>query len=68
MQMGEAIAAIDSLANCIDLVTGQPLPDPEPYHHPHVIRALFTVLEQARRASEGHASTRQTALSLAGAF
>jgi hypothetical protein len=67
MQLGEAISAIESLANGIDPVTGQPLPEPGPYHHPHVIRALFTVLEQARRASEGHASTRQTAGSLAGA-
>lgn len=67
MQLEEAIAVIESLANGIDPVTGQPLPDPGPYHHPRVIRALFTVLEQARRASEGHASTRQTAGSLAGA-
>jgi hypothetical protein len=48
MQLGEAIAAIDSLANGIDPVTGQPLPNPGPYHHPHVIRALFTVLSHLR--------------------
>ncbi|HUE73657.1 MAG TPA: SANT/Myb-like DNA-binding domain-containing protein [Pirellulaceae bacterium] len=61
------MAAIESLANGIDPVTGQPLPDQGPYHHPRVIRALFTVLEQARRASEGQAPNRQRAVSLAGA-
>lgn len=48
MQLGEAIAAIDSLANGIDPVTGRPLPDSGPYHHPQVIRALFTVLRHLR--------------------
>jgi hypothetical protein len=67
MQLAEAIAAIDSLANGIDPVTGQRLPESGPYQHPRVIRGLFTVLEQARRASEGHTPTRHTSGSLARA-
>lgn len=67
MNLSEATAIVESLANGIDPVSGQPLPEPGPYHHPRVIRALFAVLQQARRASEGHASTRQKAGSLVGA-
>lgn len=67
MQLGEAIAVIESLANGIDPVTGQPLPNAGPYHHPRVIRALFTVLQQARRASEGQAANYKPAGSFASA-
>ncbi len=37
MNLSEATAIVESLANGIDPVSGEPLPEPGPYHHPRVI-------------------------------
>jgi DNA-binding NarL/FixJ family response regulator len=41
---------IHLLANGINPITGEILPDISPYNHPEVIRALFTVLEKAKQS------------------
>ena len=51
MDTGKAEEILRLLANGIDPVTGEVLPDDSPCSHPSVIRALFTVLESARNHS-----------------
>jgi hypothetical protein len=49
METSEAKTLLNTLANGIDPVTGEVLPDTSPYNDPRVIRALFSVLYPAKR-------------------
>ena len=40
------------LAEGIDPITGEVLPDASPYNHPQVIRALFSLLEDRKTAGK----------------
>lgn len=44
MYQEKTISIIEGLANGIDPITGEVLPNDSPYNHPEVIRALFHVI------------------------
>jgi hypothetical protein len=46
-------AIIQSLANGIDPLTGEVLPNTSPYNQPAVIRALFTLLANQKKIKSG---------------
>ena len=48
MELNRAKEIIKTLADGVDPVTGEVLPQESPYNDPNVIRALFTVLESVR--------------------
>lgn len=48
MELKEARALLSALANGVDPITGEVLPDTSPYNEPRVIRALFAVLNPAK--------------------
>lgn len=48
MLLEEAKEIIIALANGINPVTGEELPDSSPYNNPNIIRALFTVINSPK--------------------
>ena len=44
MDSSDALPFIEALASGHDPLTGEPLPEDSPLHHPQVIRALFTAI------------------------
>lgn len=48
MDRNEAKSLLSALANGINPITGEILPDDSPYNEPKVIRALFTVLNPVK--------------------
>ncbi|MEX2525392.1 MAG: hypothetical protein WD750_10570 [Gammaproteobacteria bacterium] len=48
MKFDEAKSILSALANGINPVTGEVLPETSPYNEPKVIRALFTVLNSPK--------------------
>jgi hypothetical protein len=44
----EVCDILEALADGIDPLTGQALPDASPYHHPRVLRALYSALLELR--------------------
>ncbi|ADE13513.1 conserved hypothetical protein [Nitrosococcus halophilus Nc 4] len=48
MELDEAREILNALANGVDPVTGEVLPETSPYNEPKVIRALFTVLNSLK--------------------
>lgn len=51
MDIARAAEIVRALADGVDPSTGEVLPPESVYNHPEVIRALFTLLEQAKRSS-----------------
>ncbi len=49
---------LQQLANGVNPITGQPLPDTSPYNHPDVIRALFSALQHKPAQAKKAAPTR----------
>lgn len=56
MQISEALAIIQALADGVDPNTGEIFPEGTPYQHPQVIRALMTAVQalEQRRNDKGH--------------
>jgi hypothetical protein len=46
MDLKAALGIVRDLADGLDPFTGEPFPEISPYQHPHVVRALYTVLRQ----------------------
>jgi hypothetical protein len=47
MDLKAALGIVRDLADGLDPFTGEPFPDDSPYQHPHVVRALYTVVRHA---------------------
>ncbi len=58
MNLSEATAIVESLANGIDPVSGQPLPELGPYHHPGVILVCRLVAQLGLRSCFLHRQPR----------
>lgn len=58
MEIEKAKDVVSSLANGVDPITGEVFDDHNPYNHPTIIRALYTVLSHIRMPK------RQTKLSI----
>lgn len=52
MEIDEAKSLLSALANGLDPITGEVLPDTSPYNEPRVIRALFTLLNPAKGSNQ----------------
>ncbi len=52
MNQEKIVSIIDALANGIDPITGEVLPDNSPYNHPEVIRALFHTIKLLPKAKK----------------
>lgn len=52
MHQEKTISIIEGLANGIDPITGEVLPNDSPYNHPEVIRALFHVISLIPKAKK----------------
>jgi len=52
MHQDKTISIIEGLANGIDPITGEILPEDSPYNHPEVIRALFHVINLVPKAKK----------------
>jgi hypothetical protein len=52
MELDEAKSLLSALANGINPVTGEVLPDTSPYNEPRVIRALFAVLDSVKGSKQ----------------
>ena len=50
MERSETCEILEALAGGANPITGQPLPEASPYHHPHVLRALNSALLVMRRS------------------
>lgn len=52
MNLTDAISIVEALAEGVDPLTGEALPDQSPYHKPSVIRALYTVAYHLRPSDD----------------
>jgi hypothetical protein len=52
MEYSEAVRIVQSLANGVDPLTGEALPDSSPYNEPKVIRALFESLRALEKLGQ----------------
>jgi len=52
MEYSEAVRIVQSLANGIDPLTGEALPDSSPYNEPKVIRVLFESLRALEKVGQ----------------
>lgn len=59
MNQERVISIIDALANGIDPITGEVLPDSSPYNQPEVIRALFHVINLLPKVKKPKKTTEQ---------
>lgn len=48
MGINSSIKILETLANGVDPITGEVLPESSPYNHPDVIRAIFSVLDTVK--------------------
>lgn len=66
MELQEAKTLVNSLAEGVDPLTGEVLPDDSPYNQPRIIRALYTLLmqgsEKTRAAKKTSAEKQQANL------
>jgi len=51
VERSEVCDILEALADGVDPLTGQALPDASPYHHPRVLRALYSALLELRRVT-----------------
>lgn len=59
MELCEVCNIIESLADGVDPLTGQALPDASPYHHPRVLRALDSALLELHRTKSNDGAEKQ---------
>lgn len=52
MSMDTNIKIIEALANGVNPLTGEVLPNESPYNSPEIIRALFTALDQIKNPAK----------------
>lgn len=45
MDIDSSIKTLETLANGVDPITGEVLPEASPYNHPDVIRSIFSVID-----------------------
>lgn len=59
MNQEKIVTIIEALANGIDPITGEMLPDRSPYNQPEVIRSLFQVTKLIHKAKKPKRATEQ---------
>lgn len=59
MNQDKIVTIIEALANGIDPITGEVLPDNSPYNQPEVIRSLFQVTKLIPKAKKSKRTTEQ---------
>lgn len=59
MNQEKIVTIIEALANGIDPITGEMLPDNSPYNQPEVIRALFQVTKLIPKVKKSKRTTEQ---------
>lgn len=59
MNQDKIVTIIEALANGIDSITGEVLPDNSPYNQPEVIRSLFQVTKLIPKAKKSKRTTEQ---------
>ncbi|MDD9158391.1 hypothetical protein PVK64_19690 [Aliivibrio sp. S4TY2] len=59
MDIITALKNVEALANGIDPITGETLPECSPYNSPEVIRSLFTIMKLVKSPQKGKMSIEQ---------
>ncbi|EJL6985921.1 hypothetical protein NMT30_001754 [Vibrio cholerae] len=59
MDILTALKNVEALANGIDPISGEVLPESSPYNNPEVIRSLFTVIDAVKQPKKGKKSVEQ---------
>lgn len=59
MDIITALKNVEALANGVDPITGETLPEYSPYNDPDVIRSLFTMMKLVKLSKKGKMSIEQ---------
>ncbi|PSU74593.1 hypothetical protein [Photobacterium phosphoreum] len=59
MDIITALKNVEALANGVDPITGETLPECSPYNDPDVIRSLFTIMKLVKLSKKGKMSIEQ---------
>ena len=59
MDIITALKNVEALANGVDPITGETLPECSPYNDPDVIRSLFTMMKLVKLSKKGKMSIEQ---------